>query len=123
MERDVMRVAVVSLHTSPLDQPGTGDSGGMNVYIRSVAEQLAGRDVDVDVYTRCRGRGAPEVEEIGGGARVITVQAGPCAEVAKADLPELLPSFLDSVREFRRRDGRAYDVVHSHYWLSGWVGE
>jgi D-inositol-3-phosphate glycosyltransferase len=116
-------VAFVSLHTSPLDQPGTGDSGGMNVYIRAVAEQLAGRDVDVDVFTRCRGQGVPEVEEIADGARVITVQAGPCAPVAKADLPELLPNFLESLQAFRRRDGLDYDVVHSHYWLSGWVGE
>ncbi len=117
------RVAFVSLHTSPLDQPGTGDSGGMNVYIRAVAEQLAGRDVDVDVFTRCRGQGVPEVEDIADGARVITVQAGPCAPMAKADLPELLPNFLESVRAFRRRDGLAYDIVHSHYWLSGWVGQ
>jgi len=117
------RVAFVSLHTSPLDQPGIGDSGGMNVHIRSVAEQLAGRDVDVDVFTRCRGRNVPEVEHISGGARVIQVQAGPCAPVAKADLPEFLPQFLDGVHAFRRRDEVAYDVVHSHYWLSGWVGE
>jgi D-inositol-3-phosphate glycosyltransferase len=117
------RVAVLSLHTSPLDQPGTGDSGGMNVYIRSVAERLGGRGVDVDVFTRCRGRDVPEVEDIAGGGRVIQIQAGPCAPVAKADLPVLLPQFLNGILERRAREDVAYDVVHSHYWLSGWVGE
>jgi D-inositol-3-phosphate glycosyltransferase len=115
-------VAVLSLHTSPMDQPGTGDSGGMNVYIRSVAERMALANVDVDVFTRCRGRDVPEVEEIADGARVIQVKAGPCAPVAKEDLPVLLPEFLQGVLSRGRAEGVAYDVVHSHYWLSGWVG-
>jgi D-inositol-3-phosphate glycosyltransferase len=115
-------VAVFSLHTSPLDQPGTGDSGGMNVYIRSVAERLAAQGVEVDVFTRCRGRGVPEVEEILPGHRLIQVQAGPCAPVPKEDLPRFLPAFLGSVLRRQRHDGSDYDVVHSHYWLSGWVG-
>src|SRR5688572_7470208 len=116
------RVAVLSLHTSPLDQPGTGDSGGMNVYIKSVAERMAASDVEVDVFTRCRGRGVPEVEELGDGGRVIQVKAGPCAPVAKQDLRELLPEFLGGVLDRARTEGRDYDVVHGHYWLSGWVG-
>ncbi|MFN2545209.1 MAG: D-inositol-3-phosphate glycosyltransferase [Actinomycetota bacterium] len=116
------RVAVFSLHTSPLDQPGTGDSGGMNVYIRAVAERLAAQGVDVDVFTRCRGRNAPEVEEILPGHRLIQVQAGPCAPVPKEDLQRFLPRFWGRVLERQRHEGTTYDVVHSHYWLSGWVG-
>ena len=116
------RVAVFSLHTSPLDQPGTGDSGGMNVYIRTVAERLASQGVQVDVFTRCRGRGVPEVQEILPGHRLIQVQAGPCAPVPKDDLPRFLPPFLGRVLERQRHEGVDYDVVHSHYWLSGWVG-
>jgi D-inositol-3-phosphate glycosyltransferase len=116
------RVAVFSLHTSPFDQPGTGDSGGMNVYIREVAERLAAQGVEVDVFTRCRGRGVPEVEEIIPGHRLIQVQAGPCAPVPKDDLPRFLPAFLGRVLERQRHEGAGYDVVHSHYWLSGWVG-
>src|SRR5438270_3778002 len=116
------RVAVFSLHTSPLDQPGTGDSGGMNVYIRAVAERLAAQGVQVDVFTRCRGRGVPDVEEVLPGHRLIQVQAGPCAPVPKDDLPRFLPAFLGSVLRRQRREGAGYDVVHSHYWLSGWVG-
>ena len=116
------RVAVFSLHTSPLDQPGTGDSGGMNVYIRSVAERLAAQGVEIDVFTRCRGRGGQDVEQILPGHRLIQVQAGPCTPVPKEDLPRFLPAFLGNVLQRQRREGHYYDVVHSHYWLSGWVG-
>src|SRR5918996_81248 len=115
------RVAVVSLHTSPLDQPGIGDSGGMNVYIREVAGRLAEREVAVDVFTRCAGRGVPEVEELGPLTRVIQVNAGPCAPLPKDDLPSLAPLFVNHVMD-GYRDHRPYDLVHAHYWLSGTVG-
>ena len=123
------RVAFISLHTSPLDQPGTGDSGGMNVYILSVAERLAEQGIPVDVFTRCHGEGGPAVEPLARGSRLIHVQAGPCAPVPKADLPGLLPQFLDGVltaaeetHDHGSHRHSPYDVVHSHYWLSGWVG-
>jgi D-inositol-3-phosphate glycosyltransferase len=124
---DKARVAVFSVHTSPVDQPGTGDSGGMNVYILSVAKRLAEQGVAVDIYTRCRGQGGPEVLPLSPGNRLIRVQAGPCAPVPKEELPDLLPAFLDSVMERAALEHQAhrhspYDVVHSHYWLSGWVG-
>jgi D-inositol-3-phosphate glycosyltransferase len=127
---DTKRVAVISLHTSPRDQPGTGDSGGMNVYILSVAQRLARQGITVDIFTRCHGEGGPQVEEIGGDSRLIRVNAGPCAPVPKESLPAVLPEFLDGMVEYAAADaadpathqhGR-YDVVHSHYWLSGWVG-
>src|SRR6266498_2206044 len=66
---DPARVAVISLHTSPLDQPGIGDSGGMNVYVLSVAERLAKQGIAVDIYTRCHGENAPQVEQLGTGTR------------------------------------------------------
>jgi D-inositol-3-phosphate glycosyltransferase len=116
------RVAVVSLHTSPLDQPGGGDSGGMNVFIRAAAERLATSGIDVDVFTRCRGTGAAEVGELGGGSRLIHVKAGPCAPVPKEELPRYLPEFLGGVLRRQRSEGATYDLVHTHYWLSGWVG-
>jgi D-inositol-3-phosphate glycosyltransferase len=121
------RVAMISLHTSPRDQPGVGDSGGMNVYVLSVARRLAEQGVLVDVFTRCRGTGAPEVEEVAPGSRIIQVQAGPCAPLPKEELPRVLPLFLGGVLDRAAREGRGngrppYDVVHSHYWLSGWVG-
>ncbi len=125
--QDPARVAIISLHTSPRDQPGAGNSGGMNVYILSVAQRLAEQGIGVDIFTRCRGNGAPEVEEIGPDSRIIQVQAGPCGPVPKSDLPAVLPAFLDGVLERAAGEHRThkhspYDVVHSHYWLSGWVG-
>ena len=119
---DGSRIAVISLHTSPLDQPGTGDSGWMNVYIRAVAERLSSQGVEIDVFTRCRGRGGPEIEEVAPGTRIIQVQAGPCAPIPKRELPRFLPAFLGGVLSRQRGEGVSYDVVHSHYWLSGWVG-
>ncbi|MGZ4109339.1 MAG: D-inositol-3-phosphate glycosyltransferase [Actinomycetota bacterium] len=116
------RVAVLSVHTSPLDQPGSGDSGGMNVYIRAVAERLIDHGVQVDVFTRCRGGDAAEVLELADGVRVVSVKAGPCTPVPKTDLPRYLPEFLGGVLRRARADGRGYDIIHSHYWLSGWVG-
>ena len=94
----------------------------MNVYIRAVAERLAEHDVEVDLFTRCRGADGPEILEIGPGVRLVTVKAGPCAPVPKIDLPRFLPEFLGGVLRRAKADGRGYDILHSHYWLSGWVG-
>ncbi|HWC31624.1 MAG TPA: glycosyltransferase [Actinomycetota bacterium] len=116
------RIALLSLHTSPLDRPGSGDSGGMNVYVREVALGLAARGVEVDVFTRCSGRGADPVQELAPGARVIDVDAGPCSPVRKEDLPEVVPEFTSELLRSVERDGGAYDLVQSHYWLSGLVG-
>jgi D-inositol-3-phosphate glycosyltransferase len=117
-----LRVAVMSVHTSPVDQPGTGDSGGMNVYIRAVAERLAAAGVEVDIFTRDRGCDGPLVHDLAPGARVIRVKAGPCLPIPKSELPRYLPEFLGSVLRRSGLDRGTYDVVHSHYWLSGWVG-
>src|SRR6185312_9057664 len=98
------RVAVLSVHTSPTDQPGTGDSGGMNVYIRAVAERLAARGVAVDIFTRHRGGDEPDVRDLGPGARLIAGKAGPCTPVPKADLPRFLPEFLGGVLRTAHED-------------------
>ncbi len=119
---DNARVAVLSVHTSPMDQPGVGDSGGMNVYVRAVAERLADRGVAVDLFTRCRGGSDHEVKTLAPGIRVVSVKAGPCCVVPKAELPRFLPEFLGGVLRVAHEHGRRYDIVHSHYWLSGWVG-
>jgi hypothetical protein len=119
---DSPRVAVLSVHTSPLDQPGTGDSGGMNVYIRAVAERLTEHDIEVDLFTRRRGGDVDDIIDIAPGVRVLNLKAGPFAPVPKTDLPRYLPEFLGGVLRRARQDGRGYDILHSHYWLSGWVG-
>jgi D-inositol-3-phosphate glycosyltransferase len=95
----------------------------MNVYVREVADRLASQGVQVDVFTRCNGRGGPTVADVSDGSRLIQVHAGPCSPVPKQDLPSLLPAFLAGVLDRQRHEGNPYDVVHSHYWLSGWVGK
>ncbi|MER6825736.1 D-inositol-3-phosphate glycosyltransferase [Streptosporangium sp. NPDC000563] len=121
--RRVNRVATISMHTSPLDQPGTGDAGGMNVYIVEVAKRLAELGVEVEIFTRQTSRDLPPVAEIVPGVSVRHVTAGPYEELDKGDLPGQLCAFLSGVlrTEAMYEPGR-YDVIHSHYWLSGQVG-
>jgi D-inositol-3-phosphate glycosyltransferase len=115
-------IAVVSVHTSPLARPGTRDSGGMNVYIRQLSHEMGRRAHTMDIFTRRTDPDTPEVTVIDERTRVIQIDAGaPGAE--KASLRRVLPGFRDGVLAFQRRDGRTYDLVHSHYWLSGWVGQ
>jgi D-inositol-3-phosphate glycosyltransferase len=109
---------VISVHSSPLDQPGTGDSGGMNVYVRTVARLLAQRGVAADIFTRAAGRGA-EVTSLGPWTRIIEIPAGPREPVPKADLPRYLPPFTKAMLE---RTEAPYSLIQSHYWLSGLVG-
>jgi len=94
----------------------------MNVYIREVAERLAARGVALDLFTRRRSIDTPTVIELGSGTRVINVKAGPTVPMPKGELPRYLPEFLGGVLRLAREDGLGYDIVHSHYWLSGWVG-
>nr|WP_283139856.1 D-inositol-3-phosphate glycosyltransferase [Rhizohabitans arisaemae] len=119
----VKRVATISLHTSPLDQPGTGDAGGMNVYIVEVAKRLAGLGVEVEIFTRQTARDLPATVELAPGVLVRHVTAGPYEELSKESLPGQLCAFLSGVlrTEAMYEPGR-YDVIHSHYWLSGQVG-
>ncbi len=117
------RVAMLSVHTSPLDQPGTGDAGGMNVYVAELARRLAARDLAVDIFTRATSSELPPTVEAFPGVTVHHVHAGPFEGLAKADLPGQLCAFAHEV--LRAEAGRPrgwYDVVHSHYWLSGQVG-
>jgi D-inositol-3-phosphate glycosyltransferase len=117
------RIATVSVHTSPLEQPGTGDAGGLNVYVVEVAKRLAARGVEVDIFTRAVSRETPPVAELAPGVLVRHVAAGPFEDLDKADLPGQLCHFTFEVlrAEAAYAPGR-YDVVHGHYWLSGQVG-
>jgi D-inositol-3-phosphate glycosyltransferase len=117
------RIATISVHTSPLEQPGTGDAGGLNVYVVEVAKRLAERGVEVDIFTRAVSRDVPPVAELAPGVLVRHVVAGPFEDLDKADLPGQLCHFTFEVlrAEAAYAPGR-YDVVHGHYWLSGQVG-
>jgi len=123
MRRLPRRVAVLSLHTSPLEQPGTGDAGGMNVYITQTATRMARRGIAVEVFTRATSSDLPPVAELAPGVLVRHVTAGPYEGLGKDELPAQLCSFTAGVlRAEARHEPGYYDLVHSHYWLSGQVG-
>jgi D-inositol-3-phosphate glycosyltransferase len=118
----MQRVAMLSVHTSPLAQPGVGDGGGMNVYVRALGSALARAGVAVDVLTRAEHPEQPPVVVVEPGFRVMHVQAGPCAPVPRQLLPELVSEFSDVARDQLERCGVDYDVLHANYWVSGAVG-
>ena len=121
--RPVRRLAMISLHTSPLDQPGTGDAGGMNVYVIELARRLARQGIEVDVFTRATSSALPPVVEAADGVLVRHVHAGPYEGLAKDALPGQLCVFAREVLRTEAAQPRGhYDAVHSHYWLSGQVG-
>ncbi|BBZ26555.1 D-inositol 3-phosphate glycosyltransferase [Mycolicibacterium madagascariense] len=118
-----MRVAVLSVHTSPLAQPGTGDAGGMNVYVLQTALELARRGVEVEIFTRATTSADAPVVRVAPGVLVRNVVAGPFEGLDKHDLPTQLCAFTAGVlRAEATHEPGYYDVVHSHYWLSGQVG-
>jgi D-inositol-3-phosphate glycosyltransferase len=123
------RLAVLSLHTSPLAQPGTGDGGGMNVYVRELSSALARAGVICDVYTRAWSDDLPPTLDIEPGFRVHHVPAGPPAPLAKEALIGVVDEFADGVLKsmttagtFGTDDDVPFDAVHANYWLSGIAG-
>ncbi|MFL4474785.1 glycosyltransferase [Paeniglutamicibacter sp. MACA_103] len=113
------RIAMISLHTSPLEQPGSGDAGGMNVYIRHLALALAERGVCVDVFVR--GASETRAVEMVPGVTCHEVQAGPAGKLSKEELAEHLQEVSTAILRYAQ-DLAPYDAIHSHYWLSGIVG-
>jgi D-inositol-3-phosphate glycosyltransferase len=120
---EVRRVAMLSVHTSPLDQPGTGDAGGMNVYVVELSRRLAARGIEVEIFTRTTTRDLPQTVELAPGVLVRHIEAGPLGGLSKEELPAQLCTFAREVlrTEAMQRPGH-YHVIHSHYWLSGQVG-
>ncbi|KUN94923.1 D-inositol-3-phosphate glycosyltransferase [Streptomyces caeruleatus] len=123
LHRRPRRVAMLSVHTSPLHQPGTGDAGGMNVYIVELAQRLAAINIEVEIFTRTTATDLPPTVELAPGVLVRHVDAGPYEGLNKEDLPAQLCAFTHGVMQAwaGHRPGY-YDLVHSHYWLSGHVG-
>ena len=121
-ETDALRrVAVISVHTSPLATLGGRDAGGMNVYLRELACNTSQLGVPVDIFTRRADPTAPETIQICNNVTVVNVSAGPPAPVDKNQLFNILPEFAHEVALYGLRTGVRYDIVHAHYWLSGWV--
>jgi D-inositol-3-phosphate glycosyltransferase len=115
-----LSVAMLSIHTSPLDNPGrTKDAGGMNVYIRELARELGQQRITVDIFTRLTNEYTPRIVQLCQNVRVISIKAGPIAPVSKHALYQYLPAFVQHIEQFRRIENMNYDILHSHYWLSG----
>lgn len=117
-----MRIAQISVHTCPLATLGGKETGGMNVYVRDLTRELARRGHWVDVYTRSQDPTVPRISTaLGRGARVIHIPAGPQQPYPKHQVYDHLPEFVAGVLAQAEADGIRYDLLHSHYWLSGRV--
>lgn len=116
----IEKIAVLSMHTSPLRQPGVGDAGGMNVYIDEMSRTLAKRGVAVDVFTRRHDPDLPVAVEVVPGYRVQHIAAGPASDLPVRRLTRHTRSFAEGVTVAMQ--GGGHQLVHSHYWLSGWAG-
>ena len=121
------RIAMLSLHTSPLAPLGGRETGGMNVYVREVAAQLAALGIAVDVFTRRSSTTEDEVREIapavgGVGARLVQITAGPKSRIERQEMIPFVEAFADGVEAFRAQQGVTYDVIYSHYWLAAEAG-
>jgi D-inositol-3-phosphate glycosyltransferase len=113
----------MSVHTSPLEQPGTGDAGGMNVYISETAMEMARRGIQVEVFTRATSSALSPIVELAPGVLVRHIPAGPFEPLGRDELPAQLCAFTSGVlRAEAFYEPGHYDVIHSHYWLSGQVG-
>ena len=114
-------IATLMVHTSPLDQPGAGDAGGMNIYVAEGAKRMAAMGVKVDIFTRRNHADLPDTVELAPGVTVRHLDAGPIEGVTKEELPQYIPALA---RQFTSalEGTTAYDLIHSHYWISGEVG-
>lgn len=122
METRPLHIAMLSVHSCPVGELGTKDTGGMSVYIRELARELGMRGHLVDAYTRFHDLRDSQIIDLGDNTRLIHIKAGENGHMSKMDIYPYLSDFTSSLEEFRKRDGREYDLVHSHYWLSGRVG-
>ncbi|HSF85368.1 MAG TPA: glycosyltransferase [Acidimicrobiia bacterium] len=118
----IEQVVYISMHTCPLKLPGTGNAGGMNVYINELSQTMADRGIDVTVFTRQADTETPEVTMASPHYRVVHIPAGPAEDVAIEDMPRHAAQFTEGTMKWIDANRLQPDVIHSHYWLSGWVG-
>jgi D-inositol-3-phosphate glycosyltransferase len=120
----MLRIAMLSYHTCPLAALGGKDTGGMNVYVRELTRELGRQGIHVDVFTRSQDEHVPHVlHDLGYGNRVVHIPAGPEMPMSKKELAEYLPAFVEGILRFAAEKGIRYDVIHSHYWMSGIAAE
>jgi D-inositol-3-phosphate glycosyltransferase len=115
------RIAMLSVHACPLAKLGGRDSGGMNVYVRELARVLGKSGIEVDVFTRWREKYDPQIQQLGENARVIHIESGPIGYWPKMDVYDHLDEFTAKLDEYVAAQGRPYDLIHAHYWLSASV--
>ncbi|GBL20672.1 D-inositol 3-phosphate glycosyltransferase [Acidimicrobiaceae bacterium] len=114
------RVAIISMHTSPLAQPGVGDGGGMNVYVRELVSAMAQTGLQCTTYTRAWREGLPEVIDVEPNHKVVHIKAGKF-DLSKDELLDVVDEFTQAVARDIELNGGT-DVLHANYWLSGLVG-
>ena len=115
-----MNIAMLSYHTCPLATLGGKDTGGMNVYVAELTRHLGKLGIHVDVFTRSQDEHVPHViHSLGYGNRVVHIPAGPEYPLPKKELANYIPEFVEGVRRFAAEKGIHYDLIHSHYWMSG----
>jgi D-inositol-3-phosphate glycosyltransferase len=120
----MLHVAMISYHTCPLAILGGKDTGGMNVYVRDLTRELGRMGIHVDVFTRSQDEHVPHVlHDLGYGNRVVHIPAGSEKPLPKKELASHLPQFVNGIKDFAREKGIRYDLIHSHYWLSGLAAE
>ncbi len=120
----MLHIAMLSYHTCPLATLGGKDTGGMNVYVRDLTRELGRMGIHVDVFTRSQDEHVPHVlHDLGYGNRVVHVPAGPEVPLPKRELAGYVPQFVEGVRMFAAEKGIRYDLIHSHYWMSGLAAE
>jgi len=115
-----MQIAMLSYHTCPLATLGGKDTGGMNVYVREITRQFGQMGIHVDVFTRSQDEHVPHIlHDLGYGNRVVHIPAGPEVPLPKAELASYLPDFIAGIKSFAQTKQCCYDLIHSHYWMSG----
>jgi D-inositol-3-phosphate glycosyltransferase len=120
----MLNIAMLSYHTCPLATLGGKDTGGMNVYVRDLTAELGRQGVHVDVFTRSQDEHVPHVlHDLGFGNRVVHIPAGPEQPMPKKELAGHIPQFVEGIRQFAAERGIRYDIIHSHYWMSGLAAE
>lgn len=118
----MFRIAMISVHSCPLAPLGGKDTGGMNVYIRELSRELAKQGIQIDIFTRSQQPNIPTVVDYQEGIRIIHLKAGCREPFDKNNVWFHLPEFLENINKFIRNKNGGYALIHSHYWLSGWVG-
>jgi len=122
LEIEKLRIAMLSVHSSPIGELGTKNTGGMSVYVREAAQELGSRGHLVDIYTRLNGSGQKQIAHLYDNVRLIHLKAGDNGDMNKLALYGHLDDFFKELEKFRDRESVDYDLIHSHYWLSGRVG-